>query len=56
MKDATEPFHYPELVGELLRMKLYFSSPLVNVTKFILLGEGMSPDAVDKFGIVVKNL
>ena len=32
MQDATEHCHYTELIGEPLRLKLYFSSPLENVT------------------------
>ena len=53
---ATEHCHYPELIGEPLRLELYFSSPLENVTEFIVLGERMSSVAVDKFGVVGKNL
>ena len=56
MQDATEHCHNPELIGEPLRLKLYFSSPLENVTEVIVLGERMSSVAVDKFGVVGKNL
>ena len=56
MRDATEHCHYPELIGEPLRLELYFSSPLENVTEVIVLGERMSSVAVDKFGVVGKNL
>ena len=56
MQDATEHCHYPEVIGEPLRLELYFSSPLENVTKVIVLDEGMSFVAVDKFGVVAKNL
>ena len=56
MQDATEHCHYPDLIGEPLRLDLYFSSPLENVTKIIVLGERMSSVAVDKFGVVGKNL
>ena len=56
MQDATEHCHYPELIGEPLRLELYFSSPLENVTEVIVLGERMSCVAVDKFGVVGKNL
>ena len=56
MKDATEHCHYPELIREPLRLELYFSSPLENVTEVIVLGERMSSVADDKFGIVGKNL
>ena len=54
MQDATEHCHYPELIGEPLRFELYFSSPLENVTKVIVMGERMSSVAVDKFGVVGK--
>ena len=56
MQDATEHCHYPELIGEPLRLELYFSSPLQNVTQVIVLGERMSSVAVDKYGVVGKNL
>ena len=56
IQDATEHCHYPELIGEPLRLELYFSSPLENVTEVIVLGERMSSVAVDKFGAVGKNL
>ena len=56
MQDASEHCHYPELIGEPLRFKLYYSSPLEIVTEVIVLGERMSSVAVDKFGVVGKNL
>ena len=56
MHDATEHCHYPELNGEPLRLELYFSSPLENVTEVIVLGERKSSVAVDKFAVVVKKL
>ena len=56
LQDATEHCHCPELIGEPLRLELYFSSPLENVTEVIVLGERMSSVAVDKFGVVGKNL
>ena len=56
MQDATEHCQYPELIGEPLRLELYFSSPLENVTEVIVLGERMSSVAVDKFGVVGENL
>ena len=52
VQDATENCHYPELVGEPLRLELNFTNPLENVTELIVLGEHMSPVAVDKFGVV----
>ena len=56
MQDTTENFHYPELVGEPLRLALIFAFPLEHVTELIVLGERMSLVAVDKFGVVGKNI
>ena len=56
MQDATENCHYPELVGEPLRLELNFTYPLEHVTEIIVLGERMSSVAVDKFGVVGKNI
>ena len=56
MQDATENCHYTELVGEPLRLELNFTQPLDNVTELIVLGERMSSVAVDKFGVVGKNV
>ena len=56
MQDATENCHYPELVAELLRLELKFTKPLQNVTDLIVLAERMSSVAVDKFGVVGKNV
>ena len=56
MQDATENYHYPELVGEPLRLELKFTNPLENGTELIVLGERMSSVAVDKFGVVGKNV
>ena len=56
MQDPTEHCHYPEWIGEPLRLQLYFSSPLENNTEVIVLGERMSCVAVDKFVVVGKNL
>ena len=56
MQDATENCHYPELVGEPLRLELNFTNPLESVTELIVLGERMSLVAVDKFGVVGKNI
>ena len=41
MQDATENCHYPELVGEPLRVELSFTNLLENVTQLIVLGERM---------------
>ena len=51
MQDATENCHYPELVGEPLRLELNFTNSLENVTELIVLGERMSWVAVDKFAL-----
>ena len=56
MQDATENCHYPEFVGESLRLELNSTNPLENVTELIVLGERMSSVAVDKFGVVGKNV
>ena len=56
MQDAFEKCHYPELVGEPLILGLNFTNPLENVTELIVLGERMSSVAVDKFGVVGKNV
>ena len=56
MQDATEYCCYPELIREPLRLELYLSSPPENVTEVIVLGERMSCVAIDKFGVVEKNL
>ena len=54
MQDATENFHYLELVGEPLRLELNFTNPLENVTELIV-GERMLSVAIDKFGVVGMN-
>ena len=56
MQDAIENCHYPELVGELLRLELKFTNALEIVTELIVLGERMSAVEVDKFGVVGKNV
>ena len=56
MQDATEHCHYPVLIGKPLRLELYFSSPLEKVIEVIVLRERKSCVAVDKFGVVGKNL
>ena len=55
MQDATENRHYPERVGETIRLELNSTFPLEHVTELIVLGERMSSVAVDKFGVVGKN-
>ena len=56
MQDAIENCHYPELVGEPLRVELNITQALENVTELIVLGERMSLVAVGKFGVVGKNV
>ena len=54
MQDATEHCHYPELVGEPLRLELNFNTALEHVTEVIVLGERMSSVAVDKLELLEK--
>ena len=54
-QNATENCHYPELVGEPLRLELNFTFPLKHVTELNVLGERMSLVAAEKFGVVGKN-
>ena len=56
MPDATENCHYPELVGEPLRLELNFTNLLENVTELIVLGERMSSVAVEKFAVDGKTV
>ena len=56
MQDATENCHYLEPIGEPLRLELNFTNPLEIVTELIVLGERMSSVAVEKFGVVGKNV
>ena len=56
MPDAIEKCHYPELVGEELRLELNFTFPLDYVTELIVSGERMSSVAVDKFDVFGKNV
>ena len=55
IQDATEHSHYPEKFGEPLRLELYFSSPLENVTEFIVTGERLLSVAVGKLGVMGKK-
>ena len=54
MQDATENCHYPELVGEPLRLELNFTFALEHVTELIVLRERKTWVAVDKSGAVGK--
>ena len=56
MQDAIENCHYPELVGDPLRLELIFTFPIEHVTELFVLGERMSPVADDKFGVVGKSI
>ena len=56
MQDATKNCPYPEAIGEPLRLELNFTLPLEHITVLIVLGERMSSVAVDKFGVVGKNI
>ena len=56
MQDATGKCHYPELVGEPLRLELSFTQSLENVFEPIELGERMSSVVLEKFGVVGKNV
>ena len=56
MQDATENCQYLEFVGEPLRLELTFINLLENVTELVVLGERMSSVAVEKFGVVGKNV
>ena len=54
MQDATENCHYPELVGEPQRLEPNFTFPLEFVSEPIVLGERMSPIALDKLLLLEK--
>ena len=52
--DASENLHYPELVGEQLRLQLSFIFPLEHVTELIVLGKLTSSVAFNQIGVVGK--
>ena len=56
IQDATENCHHPELVGEPLRLELYFIFPIEHVIELFVLGERISSAAVDKFSVVGKSM
>ena len=56
LQDATENCPYPELVGEPLRLELYFTVLLEHVNELIVLAERMSSVAVDKRGVNGKSI
>ena len=54
LQNAGENIHYPELIGESIRLEMFFDHPLRNVTEIIVLGEKMSTVKIDQFGMVAK--
>ena len=56
MQDAIENCHYPERVGEPLKLELNFIFPLEHVSELFVLGERMSSVAIDKFGVARKKI
>ena len=56
LQDAAEQLPYPELIGESLRLEVFFQFPLEQVTEVIVLGERLSNIQIDKFGTVAKNV
>ena len=56
MEKSTENCHYRELVGEPLRLELYFTMPLEHVTELTELRKRMSPIAVKIIGLVGKKI
>ena len=56
MQDATDECHYPEKVGEPLRLELSFTFPLEHDTELIVLGERLSSVVVDEFRVVRKTI
>ena len=52
MQDATEIYHYPEIVGEPLTLELIFTFPLEHATELIVLAEPTFLVAIDKFDVV----
>ena len=56
LQNATENCHYPELVGEPLKLEMNFTAPLEHVTELIVWRKGMCSVAVDMIGAVGKNV
>ena len=56
MQGTTDKCHYLELLGEPLILEVNFSHFLENLIEFTVLSEKMSSVAVDKFGVVGKNV
>ena len=55
LQDAAEQLHYPELIGESLRLEIFFQFPLEQVTEVIVLGERLSNNQIDKIGTIAKK-
>ena len=55
VQDATENCHYPELVGDLLRLEFNFTFPPEHATELIVLEARIFWVAFDKFAVVGKN-
>ena len=56
IRKTTGKIHYRELVGKPLRLKLTFTFHLEHVTELSVSGERRSQVAVDKLGVVGKNI
>ena len=56
MQDAAGNCHYPEFVGEPLRLELNFTQPLEKFIELVVLGERMSSIAVAKLGAFGQNV
>ena len=50
-QNATENCHFPELVGEELRLELNFTFPREHITELIVLEERLSSVTVDNFSV-----
>ena len=55
LQDAAEHLLYTELSGECLRLEMFLSISLEQVTEVIVLGERLSNIQIDNFGTVAKN-
>ena len=55
MQDATGNCHYPELVGEPLRLELNFTFLLEHATELIVLGKRMSSVANENLVLLHKT-
>ena len=56
MQTGTEKCHYPELVGEPIRLELNFTFPPEHVFELIVLGERLFSVADDKVGLSGKKI